>query len=138
MRVLLCPIPKSPNMNVAIHLMSKPDPTSSTDLNSLRTILSNEMDCSVDATNQASEPGVKDGGLAIALQIAGVALSSVSTLIAAINFWRTQRPRYLVSATYKRHVVPLDAENDVLRSIFDALPDEEETLELSITSRDDA
>lgn len=47
---------------------------------------------------RASIPGVKDGGLTVALEIAGLALSGISTLLSVLSYWGEQKPQYEVTA----------------------------------------
>lgn len=47
---------------------------------------------------RASIPGVKDGGLTVAIEIAGLALSGISTLLSVLSYWAEQKPQYEVTA----------------------------------------
>ncbi|HET9954743.1 MAG TPA: hypothetical protein VFQ61_09565 [Polyangiaceae bacterium] len=46
--------------------------------------------------SHASIPGVKDGGLTIAIGIAGVVLSAVSSLVSVLTYWSSRKPSYSV------------------------------------------
>ena len=52
----------------------------------------------LDATgSRAALPGVKDGGLTIAIAIGGLVASSVSSLISALSYWSSQKPSYTLT-----------------------------------------
>jgi hypothetical protein len=92
-----------------------------------------DADLSPDATKLVA-PGIKDGGLTIGIALAGVGLSTVSTVISALNFWLSTRPKY--SAEIKRggttfKMTGLDQRE--LLELSAALSDEGENLPLSVT-----
>jgi hypothetical protein len=60
-------------------------------LSELSVLIENECDVHVQQKRTTSQHGVKDGGLVIALTIAGLAFSAVSTLITVISYWETKQ-----------------------------------------------
>ncbi len=42
-------------------------------------------------------PGRKDGGLTIGISLASLALSGISTLVGALAYWKSTRPKYSVT-----------------------------------------
>ena len=50
-----------------------------------------ESDISTESDIHKNKIGVKDGGLTLALTIAGLALSAVGTLVSAISLWGSKR-----------------------------------------------
>jgi len=65
------------------------------DLSALADILADE-DISSEP-NKVSLPGVKDGGLTAAISVATLGLSAISTLISALSYWSSTRPKYKIS-----------------------------------------
>jgi hypothetical protein len=65
------------------------------DLNDLASELQN-ADLSVE-TASAEVPGVKDGGLTIAIALTGLVLSSISTLVTVLSYWNSKKPKYAVT-----------------------------------------
>lgn len=55
----------------------------------------------------AQVPGVKDSGLTIAIQAAGVAISALSALVSALAYWSSRKPRYTL--TVQRGSLTLEA-----------------------------
>jgi len=52
----------------------------------------------IDATGaKAAIAGVKDGGLMVALSVAGLAVSSISSLISALSYWSSKKPAYTLT-----------------------------------------
>lgn len=45
----------------------------------------------------AQVPGVKDGGLTVAISLAGLVVSSVSTAVSILTYWSSRKPRYTVT-----------------------------------------
>lgn len=76
--------------NVTIHLDHIPDIEDSVALNQLCDSL-RQSDIFADPQIGAPPVGVKDGGLTLGLTLAGLALSSVSTLVSALSFWASKR-----------------------------------------------
>jgi len=79
-------------------------------------------------------PGIKDGGLTVGIALAGVALSTINTVISALNFWLSARPKYSAEikrgdATFK--MTGLDRTE--LLELSAALKAEGEDLPLSVT-----
>ena len=48
---------------------------------------------------QPVQAGQKDGGLTMGIAITGAVLSSISTVIAVLNFWLSTRPKYKITVT---------------------------------------
>lgn len=48
---------------------------------------------------RAALPGVKDGGLTVAIAVSGVVLSAISSLVSALSYWSSQKPRYTITMT---------------------------------------
>lgn len=69
-----------------------------------------ERDCgvSVEREQTPGEIGQKDGGLTIALAIAGLALSGVSTLIATLSYWKSKIPKCSISVTRGETTLSID------------------------------
>jgi hypothetical protein len=65
------------------------------DLSALADILV-DGDISVERT-KISLPGVKDGGLTTAISVATLGLSAISTMITALSYWNSTRPKYKIS-----------------------------------------
>ncbi len=83
-------------MKVDIHYLNTPTPASSLALKELSEHI--KQDCKADVSIDVKPTaGIKDGGLAIGIAIASLALSGISTLITALVFWQSQHPRYSIS-----------------------------------------
>jgi hypothetical protein len=78
-------------MEAKINLLSNVNEEDSYALLELATLLENECDVVVQQKRDSVKSGVKDGGLVIALTVAGLALSAISTLFAALSYWQTQQ-----------------------------------------------
>lgn len=42
----------------------------------------------------ATVPGAKDSGLTVAISLAGLAVSAMSSVLSVLTYWSSQRPRY--------------------------------------------
>jgi hypothetical protein len=71
-------------------------------------LIEQETDIAVQLKKDPSKEGRKDGGLTIALSIAGLALSAIGTIVSVISYWRSQQPKYSVSITCGNIKVVLD------------------------------
>lgn len=86
-------------MNITIALA---DPIKSEDaiqLDSLAYQLKTECDVPVTQVKQPPQPGVKDGGLTIALSLISLATSGVSAVIALLAYWQSKQERYSMTIT---------------------------------------
>jgi hypothetical protein len=64
------------------------------DLEKLAYLIEQDCDLSVNREKQAPQAGVKESGLIIGLTIAGVALSGIQALFAALSYWDSQQKQY--------------------------------------------
>ena len=48
---------------------------------------------------RAAVPGVKDGGLTVAIAVSGVVLSAISTLVSVLSYWSSNKPKYTLTVT---------------------------------------
>jgi hypothetical protein len=78
------------------------------DLNQLANLLEQDCDVSVKLDKQPIQPGVKDSGLTIGLTIAGLALSGIQTLIAAILYWESKQNKYSLSISLENKTYIVD------------------------------
>lgn len=56
-----------------------------------------------------SQAGRKDGGLTLAIALAGLGVSAIGTLVSVLSYWRSTRPKYKISVS--RGSVTIDVEN---------------------------
>ncbi|RWX48368.1 hypothetical protein VT98_11623 [Candidatus Electrothrix communis] len=92
-----------------------------------------ECDLSVKRNKSAPQQGEKDGGLTIGLTVAGLVLTGIGTLIAALSYWKSQQPKCSISIT--RGNVTVVIENippDQLRSEVAKLEKEESSSEIKV------
>lgn len=61
--------------------------------------LSDELQEAGLAANRAGAtlPGTKDGGLTVAIALAGLAFSSISSLISVLSYWSSRKPSYTLT-----------------------------------------
>jgi hypothetical protein len=78
-------------MEAKINLLSDVTEEDSYALLELATLLESECDVVVQQKRDSVKSGVKDGGLVIALTIAGLALTTISTLFTALSYWQTRQ-----------------------------------------------
>lgn len=78
-------------MEAKINLLSDVTEEDSYALLELATLLESECDVVVQQKRDSVRSGVKDGGLVIALTIAGLAISTISTLFTALSYWQTRQ-----------------------------------------------
>ena len=72
-------------------------------LNELAELIEDECDLSVKIEKKVN-PGKKDGGLAIGIAIASLALATIQTFISVLQFWQSKQPRYSVSITFDNNI----------------------------------
>lgn len=63
--------------------------------------------------------GRKDGGLTIAIALAGLALSAVGTLVSVLSYWKSTRPKYNVSIS--RGEVTIAIENSTPKQVQETI-----------------
>ena len=85
-------------MNVRIEFGGTVDDEASFALEELADEL-RKADIAVEPERAEPMTGVRDGGLTIGLAIAGLAVSTLGTLVGVISYWRSTRPGYSVSIT---------------------------------------
>ncbi|MGL5836672.1 MAG: hypothetical protein ACRC1Z_26100 [Waterburya sp.] len=88
-------------MDVYIAFESKLTEKDSDNLEELANLIQEECDVSLEIERNKSEPGVKDGGIAIAISIASLTLSLVQTLIQILQYWESKQKTYSISITDK-------------------------------------
>lgn len=69
-------------------------------LQQLANLIEEECDLSVNIEKADAQPGVRDGGLAIGLAIASLALTAIQTLISVLQYWESKQPKYSLSVTF--------------------------------------
>ena len=105
-------------MTLRVSLDGRFDPAISSDLRELADKLAENGIAT--KTNTIVIPGVK-ADLVIGLAIASLTVSSVSTLIAVINFWRGQKASYRLTFDTGDGAAPLDqAGNAALTAAIEA------------------
>ena len=70
-------------------------------LQELANLIKNECDLSLEVEKKKSDPGIKDGGLAIGIAIASLSLALIQTLIQVLQFWESGQKTYSISITFK-------------------------------------
>ncbi len=66
----------------------------------LANLIEKECDLSLEIEKTEPQPGVRDGGLAIAIAIASLAVATLQTLISVVQYWQSKRPKYSLSVTF--------------------------------------
>ena len=127
-------------MNIHIQFDGETNQKTSSDLNALADLISEECGVSVIQKKQKSSPGVKDSGLTIGLTIAGLTLAAIQTAISAAQYWKSERPRYLLSIYSEAGVYTLDnasgEEVDRVIKIISSLPqDTTQDIEIKISKK---
>lgn len=69
-------------------------------LKELADLISKDCDLSVKIEKTEPEPRGKDGGLAIGIAIASLAIATIQTLISVFQYWQSKRPKYSLSVTF--------------------------------------
>lgn len=91
-------------METEIKLLGKVSEEDSYALSKLAVLIEKECDTPVEQKRQAAQVGDKDGGLVIALTVFGLALSTVSTLVSVLSFWKDRQQekqlKYSVSIVF--------------------------------------
>jgi hypothetical protein len=84
-------------MNIDIRANGTVTPDIALELDALGDLLTKELGIAAERERALATPGAKDGGLTIALTIAGVTLTGANTAFNILNFWRSTRNRYSIS-----------------------------------------
>ena len=84
-------------MDVHVALSLEPSTEASLHLKDLRQMLIEDCGVDVEAESTEPEPRTKDPGLLLALNISGLALSAISTLVATLSYWRSTRAEYSIN-----------------------------------------
>ncbi|MBD2691572.1 hypothetical protein [Anabaena catenula] len=112
----------------------------SNDLIELADLITEECGVSVAQKKTKPESGAKDSGLTIGLAIAGLALTGVQTAISAVQYWKSEHPKYLLSIYSGGETYILDNTNkeevDRIFKIISLLPtDIIENIEIKISRK---
>lgn len=86
-------------MDTDIKILGDPSGKDSFELGELAHLIENDCGKNVLLNRVDSPSGVKDVTLVVGLTIAGLGFSAIGTVLAAISFWRSQRPNYAISIT---------------------------------------
>jgi hypothetical protein len=87
------------------------NPEISEDLKELEQLMKDDYGIVSIPEKQKPQIGVKDSGLTIGLAIAGLALTGIQTVIAAIQYWQSQRPKYTLSIICRDEIYILNNAN---------------------------
>lgn len=68
-------------------------------LKKLAQLIEEECDYSVSLETRESEAGIKDGGLAIGIAMASLALTAIQTLVSVLQYWESRQSQYSISIT---------------------------------------
>lgn len=94
-------------------------------LNNLAELIEQEADIAVQLEKASPKEGDKDGGLTIALSIAGLALSAVATFISVLSYWKSQQPNYSVSIECGNTTIKLNKiSSDELQAVIKKLEEQ--------------
>ncbi len=106
---------------------------SSYHLINLADIIEKECDLPVQRNKNAPQQGVMDGGVTIGLTVAGVVLTGIGTLVAALSYWKSQQPKCSISITRGNVTIVIDnISPDQLRSEVAKLEKEESSSEIQV------
>jgi hypothetical protein len=124
-------------MKIHIKFEGEINQETSIDLIALADLISEECGVSVVQEKQKPAPGVKDSGLTLGLTIAGLALAAVQTAISVVQYWKSERPQYILSIYSEAGVYTLDNTNreevDRIIKIISSLPqDITQSIEIKI------
>lgn len=127
-------------MNVHIKFEGDIYPEVSNDLIELADLIAEECGVSVAQEKKEPESGAKDSGLTIGLAIAGLAFTGVQTAINAAQYWKSERPKYLLSIYSGDETYILDNTNreevDRILKIISLLPtDITQNIEIKISRK---
>lgn len=81
-------------MDVYISFEEKVTAEDSYNLKQLATLIQDECDLSVTIKKQEAETGVRDGGLAMGIAIASLAIAVFQTLISVLQYWESHQSTY--------------------------------------------
>lgn len=110
------------------------------DLDELASLIIDECDTKVKLVKAEPVEGVKDGGLTIGIAVVGLALSGISTLIAILAYWQSQKPKYSASITLGNKVISIENITlEQLQMIADEKPESQnQQLEILISQKQSA
>jgi hypothetical protein len=125
-------------MEATINLMSNINEEDSYALVELATILENECDVVVKQKRDLVKGGVKDGGAIIALTVAGLVISTISTLFTALSYWRTQQQskqvKYSIAVIIDNKVFQIEnIESERFYSEMTKLQASEQVIDIQVT-----
>lgn len=127
-------------MDIRIKFQGDINQVISNDLIDLAELITEDCGVSVTQEKKKPEPGVKDSGLTIGLAIAGLALTGVQTAINAAQYWKSERPTYLLSISSGSQTYTLDNANkeevDRILKIISSLPNDiTQNIEIKISKK---
>jgi hypothetical protein len=125
-------------MEAKINLLSDVSAEDSYALLELAALLESECDVVVQQKRDSVKSGVKDGGLVIALTIAGLALSTISTLFTALSYWQTRQQskqvKYSVAFIIGNKIVQIEnLTPEQVQSEIEKLQVSEQVIDVQIT-----
>jgi hypothetical protein len=125
-------------MEARINLLSDVNEEDSYALLELATLLESECDVVVQQKRDSVKSGVKDGGLVIALTIAGLAISTISTLFTALSYWQTRQQskqvKYSVAFIVGNKIVQIEnLTPEQVQSEIEKLQVSEQVIDVQIT-----
>jgi hypothetical protein len=125
-------------MEAKINLLSDVSAEDSYALLELAALLESECDVVVQQKRDLVKSGVKDGGLVIALTIAGLALSTISTLFTALSYWQTRQQskqvKYSVAFIIGNKIVQIEnLTPEQVQSEIEKLQVSEQVIDVQIT-----
>ena len=102
-------------------------------LSQLANIIKKDTGFTVQIEKAEAPKGAKPIDLATGLSIASVALSSISTLITVLSYWKSQQPKYSITVTYgKARVLVDNVASSQIQSIVSQLEFEDAPPEMNI------
>jgi hypothetical protein len=125
-------------MEAKIKLLSDVSAEDSYALLELAALLESECGVVVQQKRDLVKSGVKDGGLVIALTIAGLALSTISTLFTALSYWQTRQQskqvKYSVAFIIGNKIVQIEnLTPEQVQSEIEKLQVSEQVIDVQIT-----
>lgn len=86
-------------MNVYISFNENVTEEDSYNLKLLARLIEDDCDLSVNLEEGEPQIGIRDGGLAIGIAIASLALTTLQALISVLQYWESKQPEYSLSIT---------------------------------------
>jgi len=78
------------------------------ELDQLADLLELEFDLPVSKEESDAVAGRKDAGLTIALTLIGLGLTAVDTIVSALAYWKSDKPRYSITITDGRRTFAVE------------------------------